>query len=234
MLIDPDFWKSTDTTMANVNLAELADRIRASGVPTHFAADQSRLLIAVWRQVVEGLPVSLQQVERHAKRLNMGAAAATAFIKQLSEQDDQGNIVGIFGLSQREHPHKFILGRKTFSTWCAWDGLFLPPMLGLPAQIESVCPQSQAQVRVKLTPRGVESCEPTGTVLSIVEADSASKGFSCVEEVWAAFCCDGRFFSSESTARQWFSNRERQATILTVDEGFELGRLAFRELLGYA
>lgn len=219
--------------MAVSRLEALAGKIRASGIPTHFEADQSRLLIEIWRLVAEGKPVPAGQVAQTAARLNMQPEAAVAFIDQMSERDESGNIVGIFGLSQKQHPHNFIVDGRTFYTWCAWDALFLPPMLKQPARIESICPQTQQGIRISLTPTKVQSCEPAGITLSIIVPDTSSEGISCVEEVWSAFCCNVRFFASETAARTWFSGKKQDVIFLTVDEGFRLGLLAFKELLAY-
>lgn len=219
--------------MNTPDLGKLAERIRASGVPTHFGPDKARLLIAVWRRVAEGEPVPIGEVEQIATRLDMPVESAVSFIQQLSERDEHNRIVGIFGLSQMDHPNKFFVNARAFSTWCAWDALFLPPMLKQSAQIESVCPQTDETIRVQLTPQRVETCEPDTAVLSMVTPRTDASGIKCVEEVWAGFCCDVRFFQSETAAKTWFTGNSRNVSILSVEEGFRLGLLAFRELLEY-
>ena len=132
--------------MTNVNLSELAEKIRESGIPTHFDPNHSRLLIEIWRLVAKGKPVSASQIEQTALRLNMPFEAARTFIYKVSERDESGNVVGIFGLSQKEHPHKFQVNGRTFSTWCAWDALFLPGMLKQTAQVDSSCPATHEKI----------------------------------------------------------------------------------------
>lgn len=42
---------------------------------------------------------------------------------------------GHMGLSLNDHPHQFEVGGRELRTWCAWDTLFLPPMLGQTAYV---------------------------------------------------------------------------------------------------
>ena len=115
-------------TMNHIKLNKLAKRIRESDVPTHFEPTHSRLLIEIWRLVAKGEPVSANQIEQTADHLNMPFEAARSFIDKVSERDESGDVVGIFGLSQENHLHKFQVNGRIFSTWCAWDALFLPGM----------------------------------------------------------------------------------------------------------
>ncbi len=48
------------------------------------------------------------------------------------------------------------------------------------------------------------------------------------------FCHNVHFFSSPEAASQWLSEKNIDAEVLTVEEGYELGQMAFAELLGYA
>lgn len=219
--------------MNKKNLNELVERVRDSGVPTYFDVDKSRLLIHVWRLVAEGKPVTSEQVRKIAAKMQMPAEAATSFISRLSEQDDKGNIVGIFGLSQRNHPHKFQVKGRTFSTWCAWDALFLPAMLKQTAYVQSSCPATKEKINLTIAPERIEHYEPARTVLSIITPRATKKGIDCVEEVWTAFCCHVHFFSSSYAAFQWFSGKDQDAIILSVEEGYQLGQLAFKDLLNY-
>jgi len=217
--------------MANLN--ELAEGIRESGIPTHFDPNHSRLLIEVWRLVARGTPVSDAQVKQAASHNNMPCETALFFIQKISERDESGNVIGIFGLSQRKHPHEFQVNGRVFSTWCAWDALFLPAMLKQTARVKSSCPLSQERIKLTLTPKCVQHSDPASTVLSIVLPETTKSGFDKVEEVWMAFCCHVHFFKSLDAASEWFSGKNQNPVFLTVEQGYDLGKLAFRELLEY-
>jgi len=219
--------------MNRKELNELAKRIRESEVPTHFEPDESRLLIQVWRLVAQGQPVAEEKIEQIASKLKLSTEAALSCIFRLSERDEHGNIVGIFGLSQKNHPHKFIVDSKTFSTWCAWDALFLPSMLKQKAEIESTCPTTKETIFVTLTPERVERVEPDNAILSFILPQPTKDGLDGVEAVWRAFCCHVHFFSSAEAATDWFSGKEEEIALLTVKEGYQLGQLAFKEILQF-
>lgn len=218
--------------MKNPKLAEIAKALRESEIPPHFEADESRLLIRVLRHVADGRPVSLQQVEHIASTLRV-PAAAISLIRQVGERDGEGNVVGILGLSQNTHPHRFMIKGHPLSTWCAWDGLFLPAVLGQTAKLESSCPATKKKIRLAVAPDTVEQCEPNGAVISIVVPETAKKGRESVEEIWTAFCYFVHLFSSTEAASGWFAGRKMPVSILSVEEGHRLGRMAFRDLLAY-
>ena len=41
--------------------------------------------------------------------------------------------------------HRFEVAGRTLYTWCAWDSLFLPQILGQEAEVESTCPLTAAE-----------------------------------------------------------------------------------------
>ena len=85
----------------------------------------------------------------------------------MTERDENGNIVGAMGLSLNKHAHTFIVDDAAMSTWCAMDTLFLPAMIGQVATVESISPVRRETIRLRVTPEGVESCNPPGAVVSI-------------------------------------------------------------------
>ena len=54
-----------------------------------------------------------------------------------------------------------------------------------------------------------------------------------MEEVWMTFCHFVHFFARAEVAIGWLALRGRKATILSVEEAHELGRLAFEDLRKY-
>jgi hypothetical protein len=85
--------------MKRPGLAEIVQALHKSGIPTQLSADQSRLLIKCWQLVAKGQPVSPGQLTETLSELQMHAELAHSFLKQLSESDEGGNLVGIAGLS---------------------------------------------------------------------------------------------------------------------------------------
>ncbi len=203
---------------------EVAKALQASNFPQRLGADKKRLRGEVLRLVAKGRPVSLQNIEHIATKIGMAVDAATYFISKVSERDGDGNIVGILGLSQRAHPHRFELKDRVLSTWCAWDALFLPALLSESATVESSCPITKERIRLRITPKKVHKMSPSNCVVTIAVPAASPEA---VEEIWAAFCHFVLFFASEDVAARWISKRKQDLRILSVDDAYNLGRRAF-------
>ena len=212
-------------------LTDTAHFLKSINFPPRFRVDESRLLVRVLRDVAEGLPVSRSRVEQTAANLQMSLDAATSFLNTVSEYDDAGNVVGILGLSQKNHPHRFKVNGQLLSTWCAWDALFLPALLGQGAEVESSCPLTNAGIRLRISPDDVEEVEPPASVLTIALPSATGTGLESFETIWKTFCCLVHFFVSEDAALQWISAKDQNVTILSVKDGHRLGGIVFEELL---
>lgn len=54
-----------------------------------------------------------------------------------------GASIGFAGLSLRaDHPRRFVVDGRAFTTWCAWDTLSLPALLQSNAVVESPDPET--------------------------------------------------------------------------------------------
>ena len=61
--------------------------------------------------------------------------------------DSERRIIGYWGLSiaaAYTSPHQLTIDGQKLSAWCAWDTLFLPQLLGTPAEVESKSPVKRA------------------------------------------------------------------------------------------
>jgi alkylmercury lyase len=219
--------------MKSENIAEIAKALRAVGIPPQLDADQSRLLIRIWQRLTDGSPITPRQIKQIFSAIQIHFDAGNAFINQVSELDGEGNIVGIFGLSQLKHPHQFEVKGHTFSTWCAWDTLFLPVFLKQTATIRTYCPVTKEKIQLTIAPEKVEKVEPLGTVLSMVVPEIAKGGCDSSEAIRCSFCQLVHFFSSPEAAKEWVLEKNRDIAILSVEEGYLLGKLAFEELHKY-
>jgi alkylmercury lyase len=219
--------------MEGLRLDQLAEDLREAGIRQAFTPDVSRLMVLLWREIARGGPVSPEQVEQIASALDIPQQTAREVLHKMCERDRDGNVVGIAGLSQNKHPHRFTVNGTRLSTWCAWDSLFLPVMLQQTAEVSSLCPATGEVIRLIITPEGVTSYQPASTAISIVIPQPTSNGLESVEEIWMTFCHHIHFFSSPQAAQEWFAARGQQIAILTIEEAFELGRLTLSEVLRY-
>jgi alkylmercury lyase len=133
-----------------------------------------------------------------------------------AEWDEQGRVVGL-GLTLQLTPHRLELEDRTLFAWCALDSLLFPALLGRPASIESPCRGTGELVHIEVTSAGIEVVEPPSAVVSIVAARDLTN-FRRVS------CNNAHFFSSPEAASRWLE-KHPEATILSVEVAFRLGRL---------
>jgi alkylmercury lyase len=140
------------------------------------------------------------------------------------DRDAQGRVVAFSGLSLAHTAHRFKIAGRELYAWCAWDTLFLPGLLGLPADVQSHCPVTGAEVRLTVTPEGVRAAEPPTLWLSFPQPPSASAA-----DITGTFCCHVHFLASHEAASGW-SRDHAGAVVLTLEAAYELGGLATRTL----
>lgn len=205
------------------SLADAINRAR----PYVTETDQ-RVSIQLYRLLGEGQPVAPAEV-----------AAATELSESEIEtrlekwpgvyRDEQGRVVGFWGLTVREMPpHEIFLDGRKLWAWCAWDTLFLPRRLMASLVVHSVCPVTNQPISLRVSPDGVESVEPDEVVVSFLQP---SRPFDA--DVISSFCHYVHFFANREAGEKWAS--EHPGTFLiSLDDAFELGRLTDDDLLGDA
>lgn len=197
----------------------LADALRGS-VCTEKPELSGRLL----HLLAEGHPVSPEQI---AASLDLTREDASAVLRRLPsvELDDEGNVIGILGLTINPTPHCFRVDGQGLFTWCALDSLFLPAALGKSARVESPCPVTGTKIQITVSPDGVEGLEPAGAVMAIIIPDASE---ACCN-IRDAFCDQVHFFSSPEAASEWVREHEG-AAILSVDDAHTLGLLLIENI----
>jgi alkylmercury lyase len=219
--------------MVSENIKSAAKVLNTMGVPGDYGPDISRLLIRMWREVAKGKPVTKQQVEKIIAELSIPKDKAEAFLRQMSERDDKDNIIGIFGLSQVKiwHHHLKVNGVE-LRTWCAWDTLFLAQTLKQTVEVESESPLEKKTVKVTISPNKVEKYVPATAVLSMVMLDPQKHDVSSLEKLWNNVCCKIFYCASREEAEKWEKGMQNM-TVITIEDGFDLGREAFAKILKY-
>ena len=211
----------------SAKVTELADRI--DGAVPRFDAVGQKIAVVLYRLLGEGHPVPLSRLAGvtalPVDTIRDTLATWTVFF------DDQNAVIGYGGLTVVEMPpHRFIVDGRTLYTWCAWDSLFIPGVLGKTARVESVCPVTKGQISLEVGPDGVKRVDPSTVVVSFLTPD---RPFD--RDVIANFCHFVHFFRSTDVAASWIS-RHTGTFLLSVDEAFALGQLTnarnFGESLG--
>lgn len=212
--------RAEEKLMVTDNLEQLAERLGTAlgqGAGAESMRPLFRSLVAL---LAQGKPVSPDQLAAAVGQPRQEVAAALHRLPGV-EWDDAGDVVGL-GLTLRPTPHRLEVEGRTLFTWCALDALLFPAMLGKAAHVASPCPITGAEIRVEVTPEGVERLDPTDAVVSVVVPESAG-------DIRRIFCRNVHFFSAPEAASEWLSQHPG-AVILPVATAFQLGRLVAKYL----
>lgn len=176
---------------------------------------------AAYRLLTEGEPVKVEDI---AQASGHTVEEVQRCLGGSSDVDDDGRVEATMGLSLRQTQHRIKIGETQLYTWCALDLLFIPPTLGVTAEIESPSPTSEKLVRAVVAPSGIDKLDPADAVVSVVPIRSDS------DEIRGAFCNFVHFFASAGDAAPW-AERRPDAWVLPAKEAFQLGIL-FVDRLG--
>jgi alkylmercury lyase len=184
------------------------------------------LVIDVVRELSLGNPVTAERVAELAA--SHDTPPSTIEDVGHSAEWSERAIVGINGLTLGDSRHRLHFDDVTLGTWCAWDSLFLVPIIGRPATLSSTSPATNVPVEVMITPDGVTGSEPVTTVMSVVvpHPNTAAK---TAAEIQAVFCHFVHFFEDRATAESWVP-AERDPAVLSPEDGFRLGQLVYGDL----
>ena len=196
-----------------IDTAELADQL--SCCAQDVSERERPVQLALFRLLAEGRPV---EPTRLAAETAVPAADVVEWLGRWWEvQTDEGRVVAFQGLSVVEAPHRLMLDGRTLYTWCAWDTLFLPELIGRPAEIESTCPTTGATVSLGVGPDGPSELSPPGAVMSFIDPGGS------FEHVIQTFCRFVHFFASAEAAAQW-TDGHPGTYVMPIEDGYEIGR----------
>ena len=189
-----------------------------------FAHEEQRAAVALYRELARGLPVSIEQL---AKALDLPSEAAGELLDRdslrgLVYADNQARVVGFGGLAAVPMHHRFEVGGRTLWTWCAWDGLFIPEILGEVARLESPDPETGEPVRLTVGPKGITSVEPETAVISFLFPEASAFKASAASAM-ASFCHFVFFFTSRESGERWAA-RHDGTFLYSLEEAAELAR----------
>ena len=206
---------------------------KLASVLPEFPPGQQETAVALYRALAQGQPLSAQAV---AQALGVSTDAAAdrlardpmrAFVYA-----EQGQVVGFGGLAAAPMHHEFRVAGRTLWTWCAWDSLFIPAVLGQTAEVSSPDPQSHEPVRLRVSPAGIEHVTPASAVVSFLLPDEGDFARSAAN-VMGNFCHHVFFFTSSESGEQW--RAAHPGTLLyTPQEAFELGARLVTKQFGQA
>ncbi len=185
---------------------------------------ERRVGLEIYRQLSRGEPVSTSGL---AQALGIPPHEADVLLthpnlKSLTYTDNKGGIIGFGGLAIRPMPHRFNLNGRRLYTWCAWDSLFIPVILGQAAEVESPAPGGSNIVRLRVGPDRIERIDPEDAVMSFLLPTAQTFQADALKAM-ASFCHFIFFFPDRARALAWTSQHQ-DTMVISLPEAFELGR----------
>ena len=189
-----------------------------------FSPDERHAAVALYRELAKGQAVADAQM---AHALGISTVESSALlqrdaIKPFIYRDREGRVLGFGGLATTPMHHRFEVDGHELSTWCAWDSLFIPEILGRSARVASLDPDSGETVRLFVTPERIESIEPKEAVISFIWPD-AQVFTESAANVMAKFCHFIFFFASRPSGERWV-NKNPGTFLYSLDDAFALAK----------
>jgi alkylmercury lyase len=189
-----------------------------------FPPEQQRVAVTVYRELAKGKPVSGEQL---AGPLGVSAETVPGILSREPLRafvfpDKQGLVVGFGGLAAAPMHHEFRVKGQQLWTWCAWDSLFIPKVLGEAVEVASRDPETGEVVRLTISPTGIEKVKPKDVVVSFLLPDADDFEQSAAS-VMARFCHYVFFFASRESGERW-TIKHKGTFLYSVEDAFELGQ----------
>lgn len=178
---------------------------------------EQRVSIALYRLLAQGHPAD-------AKGLSDASGVAVNDVREMIagwhgvERGPNGAVTGFWGLTLSETKHRFRINGSELHTWCAWDTLFLPPILHASSDVDSRCPITGNPIVLRIGPGGVETVQPETVVVSFLLPREADIEKSVIE----SFCCYVHFLVSPEAGEKWVSQRPG-TFLLSLSDAWEIG-----------
>lgn len=182
---------------------------------------EQHLALTVYRLLSAGEPVDRQAVADRAGLTREQVDEMLGRWPGVSSDENQ-RIVGFHGLSIQPTPHRLTVEGRTLYAWCAWDTLFLPELLGRPAEIHSQCPTTHEPITLTVHGTDITNTNPAETVLSFLHRDEPFDANTIT-----SFCRYIHFFATQAAADEWIAQHDGTFTI-SLAEGSEIARLVNR------
>jgi alkylmercury lyase len=181
-----------------------------------------RLSIALYRELAHGVPVTPSALAAKA-RLAADEVAARIASWPGVHYDADYRITAYWGLTLKPTANRLDVGGRDVFTWCAWDTLFLPALLGQACRVSSTCLATGEPIALVVSPAAVESAAPPASVLSFLLPDVRALRVNIIE----SFCRFVAFYSSPEAAQPWL-DMNPEGFLLSLDEATEVGRRRLR------
>jgi alkylmercury lyase len=181
-------------------------------------AEDQRLAVTLYRVLAHGRPGSREYLAQILGRSLEDIKSVLGAWPGIF-YDDNDDIIGFWGLTVEEMPHRLEVNGNSVYAWCAWDTLWLPALLEATVSVMSRCAQTGEPVRLRVSPERVESVEPAAVPVSFLKPDVRELR----EYATTSFCHFVHFFRDREAGEQWIAAHPG-TFLLSLDAAFDLGR----------
>ncbi len=192
---------------------------------------EQRLSLELYRLLSGGQPVARALL---AERLQVSVEIVDRVLDGWPGvfSDSERRIIGYWGLSiagAYTSPHQLTIDGQRLSAWCAWDTLFLPELLGKPAEVESQSPGQAGGVKLIVTATNVDRVEPEDAHVSFLMPDAGEVR----KDIVTTFCHFVHLFPSGPAGEAWAAQHPG-TFILSVAEAHAIALLKNQAQYGEA
>ena len=182
---------------------------------------EQRLSLELYRLLSGGQPVARAVL---ADRLQVSGEIVDRILDGWPGvvSDSELRIIGYWGLSiagAYTSPYQLTIEGQRLSAWCAWDTLFLPELLGKPAEVEAQSPGQAGSVKLIVTATNVDHVEPEDAHVSFLMPDAGEVR----KDIVTTFCHFVHFFPSRPAGKAWAAQHPG-TFILSVAEAHAIAR----------
>lgn len=202
--------------MSTLSLDQIAGAVIAAF--PKLSSPEQRVSLALYRLLAKGQPATAEHISNASGVSRDDVGEMLARWHGVQRRPD-GAVTAFWGLTLSKTKHQFrVEGRDLLHTWCAWDTLFLPPLLGATAEVDSVCPASGERIALTVGPRGIEAARPETAVLSFLMPNEDD----IQRDVIDTFCCHVHFFASRQAAENRIGDWPG-TFVLSLGDGWQVG-----------
>lgn len=175
--------------------------------------------IATYKALSKGSVVTLKELE---KTLDISKETIAKNINKYPgiQKNEDDDIKGFWGLAVNyKSPHQIAFNGVELNTWCAWDALFIPELVGDTAEVELTCPLSGSLIKLTVGPKKISNISNNKAVISFIVPSELG------ENTIQNFCCYVHAFKNEETFNIWKNDGHQDCFHLSLQEAFEIGQL---------
>lgn len=204
------------TTALPVELEQLSRHfIRAFPV---MDKSQQQLALTLYRLLAQGKPVSIAQLTEAVEH-PVGVIDQTLRTWPGVFYNDDHNVIGFWGITIQETLNQMVVDNVAVYAWCAWDALFIPTLLNTSAEVTSHCAVTDDEIKLSITPQGIESSSHNDIAISFLIPDENE----LKENITNSFCCHVFFFHSRQVGEHW-ATEHPGIFLLSLDEAYVVGK----------